>query len=294
MANIRKENWLSQKPFRAGAGLAHRIMQIGEAEAHDAYLAAYRPASQHTKVIAAYYGGWGGGWSASITTAQTGLRQDYWYIYLDDDGGGAAQIVNDASGLVVTTSATNNHMAVIQTARRITPANDQLWHFYIRGKTDNLDLGLCFGFAARTLDFDILGNIGTPASVPDVVCWSTTLNATDGVFKPRVRGNAGTIADGSALPAITANTDFALGITFHLSSSGSSGKFWYDVSSSGIGRGNKPLNGVNFTSAQIAQLNAWLTTPPTTMYGFVQFRNSTANSRNFTIQELTFEVERTS
>ena len=279
--------------MRQRSGWSWANARLGPFEGHQAYRAPSLNAAAAGKIIYAHAGN-GFPWALSVgTSAQTALKQDYWNL-IQNAAAGSPNMVNGSTGLLVTTGSNDNENSILQTARQITAASGQTYNASLRCQLDNLDLNVCFGFGVA--DSDPLNVIGTAGTMTDIVALTCALNGTDGVFTPRVRGNGGTIADGTALTAVTAAQDFHMGITFRLSSTTGAcgGNFWYNLGSSSGLDGKHKLTKVAFTAAQITQLRAWLTTAPTTICGFAQFRASTANSRNALIQHVGFEVERTS
>ena len=280
---------------KARQSLIHSLLHLGKSERQEKWLAANRIARARNKVVAQAYGP-GSPFGASVVTAQTALKQNGWNIILQQDAGVNASIIDGAAGLAALSSTDDNDVTMFQTARQFTPVAGQRLTARYRGNTSNLDLGLCFGFCLQ--DSDVLGNIGTAGTITDIACWSTTLDATNGVFTPRIRGNGDTIADGTALSAVTASRDFELGITLAIHATKPEIEFWYSLGTSSGLDGRHVLTEHTITAAQLALMQAqmvlWLTTAPTTMMGFFQTRNSTANARTCTSQFIEFEVDRAS
>jgi hypothetical protein len=275
--------------------LLHKLLHLGKTERSERWLAANRIARARNKVVAQYYGP-GAPFGTSVTTVQTGLKQNGWNIILNQDAGPNATIIDGAAGLAMLSSTDDNDVTMLQTAKNFTPVAGQKLTARYRGQHTNLDLGICFGFSIAHAD--ILGNIGTAATITDIACWSTTLDATDGIFTPRIRGDGDTISDGTALSAVTVNRDFELGITLVLHATKPEIEFWYNLGTASGLDGRHVLTEHTITAAQLssmqAQLVKWLTTAPATMIGFFQTRNSTANARTCTAQYIEFEVDRAS
>lgn len=256
----------------------------------DGYFAGSQLAAVANKAICAHYGG-RASWPGAVSGAQTALKHGPFDI-VQNAGAGSPTITETGAGLLVTTETSDNGTTIIQTAKQVTPAANQVFCAEVRMQDSNLDNNVLFGFGIRNNDF--LANIATAATITDCVVWSHALNATDGIFTPRVRGNEGTIADGTALSAITAARDYVLGMKFMPHATVPWGHFYYSLGTASGMDGNQALTVVPFTTAQLTQLAAWLTTPATTVIGLLQMRNSTANSRTHTIQYLSFEVDRMS
>jgi hypothetical protein len=178
---------------------------------------------------------------------------------------------------------------MLSTARQCTPAAGMKFSAQVRFNIDNLDNNICFGFA--NANTDPLANF---AALTDLVAWSHTLNATDGVLTPSVDGDDVGTSAGTALAAMTASRDIVLGITFKLNATACTGFFWYHLGSASGLEGNEKTTRVEFTTTQKARLLSWLTTAPTNICGFFQARASTANARNTVIQYLDFSVDRVS
>lgn len=128
---------------------------------------------------------------------------------------------------------------------------------------------LCFGT-------DSNDPIATPVA-DHVSIWHDTGN---GVLLGKVRGNGGTVATDTTdtLPTISNATDYEMGIYFFIADSATNSVGWFEVDGTRY----------RMSSAQMTQLYAILTSPPTTFCGMLAIRTGSAVSRVVLLKRLTF------
>jgi hypothetical protein len=222
----------------------------------------------------------------AITTAQTDLYSGVWNIQQQADAGNAQSITEGVNGLVLTTSADDNEGTQIRTARNFTPATGMKFQCSARFQIASLESRILFGFLIKNAD--PIANLATPATITDQITWHMDADPGDGVLTTSCTGNAGTLRNGTDLTAVTAAQDVELGITGTFGASGSA-EFWYNLNP---GTNDPVLTRVAMTANQLAQFQAIMTTPPTTMCGVFQILNTAGTSRSVTIKNLEFFVER--
>lgn len=263
--------------------ILHRNLMIHPGEEQDRYQPATIQAL-HSCIVAADLAIHP--WGAGETGAQTDLFRGVWNLQQQADGGNAQSIISTAAGTVITTSADDNEGTQLRTSKTFTPATGMRFNIGARLQVASLETRIMLALGVKNAD--PIANLGTAATITDIIAWHMDADPGDGVLTTGVRGNEGTIANGTDLSAVTTGQDFELGITGVFGAS-ASGEFWYSLNP-GV---NEPkLTKVAMTANQLTQFQAIMTSAPTTMCGTLQALNTAGTSRAVTVKDLWFYVER--
>lgn len=182
-------------------------------------------------------------------------------------GTGDATGYSTTGGLLMTLASDDNFDMTIDSVLAVTPTTGKWYHMICRMQVSDLDgigfkIGLTTGGSAAALPF------GT--NYTDVVGFSKPI--LSGAMVGTVRGNSGTAADTSTLATLADATEIEIGMAFYLTASASTAEGFFEVNGTRTG----------FSTAQIAQLNAILTSPPT-MYWTIHGTGVTGTNPTMTI-----------
>jgi hypothetical protein len=187
----------------------------------------------------------------------------HWTVTTTGTGAAVADATTAGGGLLLTTGSTSTFNTNLQSKQVWTPVADKWFTVLARLRVSSI--------TAVGFELNIGNSQVDPASTPytDVVGLKMAVGA--GTVVGNVAGNSGTAANSSTLYTMAADTDAFLGFTFKLNATATSAQgFWF------AGSSLKTATVTPFTAAQLTQLAAILTTPPS-MYLNLHAKGSAAN-----------------
>jgi hypothetical protein len=253
-----KNDYLSTKP--TNGVIEHQDVRIPVGEA-GAYFAANKAAEMFKKSIMPYIGR-GKAYTAAQWTVTDGGTADAW-----------AEATTAGGGLKITTPTDDDFNMSLQSVQLWTPAAAKYVSCFARIAVDDADkIGFHVGIGnTQVLPFT--------TDFTDKVMIQKAITSTDIVGA--VRGNSGTAANSAALATCTDGGVIDIGFWFKIGTSGSVGTAgaWY-------------YNGkfTSFSGAQLNQLFAILTTPPS-VYFTIDCTGVTGTSYNMTVISAACEVD---
>ena len=253
-----KNDYLSTKP--TNGVIEHQDVRIPTGEA-GAYFAANKAAEMFKKNIMPYIGR-GNAYTAAQWTATDGGTGDAW-----------AEATTAGGGLLITTPTDDDFNMSLQSVQLWTPAAAKIVSCFARIAVDDADkIGFHIGIGNTqdkpfTTDFT------------DKVMIQKAITSTDIVGA--VRGNSGTAANSAALATCLDATTIDVGFWFKIGTSatvGSAGAFYYNGTFT------------PFSAAQLVQLFAILTSPPS-VYFTIDCTGVTGTSHTLTVVSAECEVD---
>jgi len=200
-----------------------------------------------------------------------GLNQDYatsltvpgWTVTTGGTGDATANATT--GGLLATLASDDNFDMTLDSVLAVTPTTGKWYHLAARMQVSDatgigFKIGLTTGGSAAALPF------GT--NYTDVVAFSKPIASA--AMVGTCRGNSGTAADTATLATVVAATEIEIGFAFYCHATAAQG-YWVV---------NDTVTGMS--AAQLAQINALLTTPQT-MYWTIHGTGVTATNPTMTI-----------
>lgn len=192
-----------------------------------------------------------------------GYNSAEWTVTTTGTGAAAASGTAAGGGIVLTCGSDSTFNTNLQSKQIWTPVAGKWVTVLARLQASDITtVGFEFGIGNSQVD-------PNSTNYTDVVGYKMTVGA--GTVVGKVRGNSGTQAATGTLYTMTAATDAFLGFTFNLNATAASAQgFWF------AGSSLKTATVTPFTAAQLTQLAAILTTPPS-MYLNLHAKGSAAN-----------------
>lgn len=187
----------------------------------------------------------------------------HWTVTTTGTGAAVADATTAGGGVLLTAGSTSTFNTNLQSKQIWTPVADKWFTVLARVQTSDITT---VGF-----EFNIGNSQVDPATTnyTDVVGMKMAVGA--GTVIGKVRGDSGTQAATGTLYTLAAATDAFLGFSFKLNATASScAGYWY------AGSTIQGATVTAFTSAQLTQLAAILTTPPS-MYLNLHAKGSASN-----------------
>jgi len=183
-------------------------------------------------------------------------------------GTGDALAASTTGGVLITTPSDDDFNMDLESVLTVTPTSGKWYGMVARIQVSH----------ATEIGFRI--GLGNQQALPFTTDYTDFIGISKAITSAnvvgRVRGNSGTAADSSTLGAIVADTEIEVGFACKVHATEPVGYFTYKTASAAIPTVTK------FTSSQLTQLAAILTTPPT-CYWRIHATGTTGQNRTMTV-----------